>query len=117
MLNGKISLHYFIRISIFRRMLLGISISFSFYTIFTLISIIRKSFKENSQLDFPFYSIIFLTLIYILSFRDNKFEPAISTTEMFHKRFFSVEVLDLCNRLNDSNHHCQDCFIAISVLK
>ena len=36
---------------------------------------------------------------------------------MFHKRFFSVEVLDLCNRLHDSYHHYQDYFIAISVLK
>ena len=36
---------------------------------------------------------------------------------MFHKRFFSVEVVDLCNRLHDSYHHYQDCFIAISVLK
>ena len=33
------------------------------YTIFTLISIIHKSFKKTSRLNFPFYSIIFLTLI------------------------------------------------------
>ena len=35
----------------------------------------------------------------------------------FTKNFFSVEVLDLCNRLHDSYHHYQDCFIATSVLK
>ena len=33
------------------------------YTIFTFISIIHKSFKKKSRLNFPFYSIIFLTLI------------------------------------------------------
>ena len=31
--------------------------------IFLLISIIHKSFKKKSRLDFPFYSFIFLTLI------------------------------------------------------
>ena len=36
---------------------------------------------------------------------------------MSHKRIFLVEVLDLCYRLHDSNHHYQDCLIAISVLK
>ena len=29
------------------------------YTIFTLISIVRKSFKKKSRLNFPFYSIMF----------------------------------------------------------
>ena len=33
------------------------------YTIITLISIIHKSFKKKSRLNFSFYSIIFLTLI------------------------------------------------------
>ena len=36
---------------------------------------------------------------------------------MFHKRFFLVEVPDLRNRLHDSYHHYQDCFIAMSVFK
>ena len=36
---------------------------------------------------------------------------------MFHKRFFLVTVVDLCNRQHDPYHHYQDCFIAISVLK
>ena len=36
---------------------------------------------------------------------------------MFHERFFSVEVLDLCIGLHNSYNHYQDCFIAISVLK
>ena len=36
---------------------------------------------------------------------------------MFHKRFFLVEVVDLCNRQHDPYHHYPDCFIAISVLK
>ena len=36
---------------------------------------------------------------------------------MFHKRFFLVEVVDLCNCQHDPYHHYQDCFIAISVLK
>ena len=88
------------------------------YTIFTFISIILKSFKKKSQLNFPFYSIIFLTLII--------FKPALESTnsdlqsqirKCFTKDFFSVEVLDLCNRLHDSYHHYQDCFIATSVLK
>ena len=88
------------------------------YTIFTLISIIRKSFKRKSRLNFPFYSIIFLTLIIL--------KPALESTnsdlqsqlrKCFTKDFFSVEVLDLCYRLHDSYHHYQDCFFAISVLK
>ena len=29
------------------------------YTIFTLISIVRKSFKKKSRVNFPFYSIMF----------------------------------------------------------
>ena len=75
------------------------------YTIFTFISIILKSFKKKSQLNFPFYSIIFLTLII--------FKPALESTnsdlhsqirKCFTKDFFSVEVLDLCNRLHDSYH-------------
>ena len=33
------------------------------HAIFMLISIIHKSFKKKSRLDFPFYSFIFLTLI------------------------------------------------------
>ena len=36
---------------------------------------------------------------------------------MFYKRFFLVEVVDLCNCQHDPYHHYQDCFIAISVLK
>ena len=36
---------------------------------------------------------------------------------MFYKNLFSVEVLDLFNRLHDSYHHYQDCFNIISVLK
>ena len=36
---------------------------------------------------------------------------------MFHKRLFSVEVLNLCKRLHDSYYYYQDFFIAISVLK
>ena len=47
------------------------------------------------------------------SFSANKFRPSTSTKEMFHKIFF----LDLSNRLHDSYHHNQVCFIAISVLK
>ena len=35
----------------------------------------------------------------------------------FTKNFFLVEVLYLCNRLHDSYHHYQDCFITTSVLK
>ena len=42
------------------------------YTIFTLISIVRKSFKKKSRLNFPFYSIIFLTLIIL--------KPALEST-------------------------------------
>ena len=42
------------------------------YTIFILISIIRKSFKKKSRLNFPFYSIIFLTLIIL--------KPALEST-------------------------------------
>ena len=87
------------------------------YTIFTLISIIRKSFKKKSRLNFPFYSIIFLTLIIL--------KPALESTncdlqsqlrKCFTKDFFSVEVLDLHNCLQISYHHYQDCFIP-SVLK
>ena len=88
------------------------------YTIFTLISIIRKTFKKKSRLNFSFYSIIFLTLIIL--------KPALEPTnsnlqfqlrKCFTKDYFSVEVLDLCNRLHNSSHHYQDCFIVISVLK
>ena len=88
------------------------------YTIFTLISIILKSFKKKSRLNFSFYSIIFLTLIIL--------KPALESTnsdlqsqlrKCFTKDFFSVEVLDLCYRLHDSYHHYQDCLFAISVLK
>ena len=42
------------------------------YTVFTLISIIRKSFKKKSRLNFPFYSIIFLTSIIL--------KPALEST-------------------------------------
>ena len=42
------------------------------YTIFTLISIIHKSFKKKSRLNFSFYSIIFLTLIIL--------KPALEST-------------------------------------
>ena len=42
------------------------------YTIFTLISIVRKSFKKKSRLNFPFYSIIFLTMIIL--------KPALEST-------------------------------------
>ena len=88
------------------------------YTIFTLISIIHKSFKKKSRLNFPFYSVIFLTLINL--------KPALESTnsdlqsqlrKCFTNDFFSVEVLDLCYRLHDLYHHYQDCFFAISVLK
>ena len=33
------------------------------------------------------------------------------------KDFFTVEVVDLCDRLHDSYHHFQDCYTAISALK
>ena len=33
------------------------------------------------------------------------------------KNFFTVEVVDLCDRLHDSYHHFQDCYTAISALK
>ena len=88
------------------------------YTIFTLISIILKSFKKKSWLNFSFYSIIFLTSIIL--------KPALESTnsnlqsqrrKCSTKYFFSVEVLDLCYRLHDSYHHYQDCLFAMSVLK
>ena len=88
------------------------------YRIFTLISIIRKSFKKKSPLNFAFYLFIYLTLIIL--------KPVLELTnsdltsqlwKCFTKYIFSVEVLDLCNRLHDSYHHYQDFFIAISVLK
>ena len=87
-------------------------------TTFMLISIIHKSFKRESRLNFSFYSVIFLTLIIL--------KPALESTnsdlqseqrKCFTKDFFSVEVLDLCYRLHDSYHHYQDCLFAISVLK
>ena len=88
------------------------------YTIFTLILIIRKFFKKKSRLNIPFYSIIFVTLIISKS----ALEPANSNLQSqrrkcFTKDFVLVEVLDLWNRLHNSDHHSQDCFIGISVLK
>ena len=78
------------------------------YTVFTLISIIHKSFKKKSRQNFPFYSIIFLTFDYFkASFRVEKFRSTISTKEIFHKRFFFLEVLDLFYHLHDSYHHYQ----------
>ena len=78
------------------------------------ISIIRKSFLKISTK----FSILLNYILYFdhlkTSFRVNKFRPTISTKEMFHKRFFPVEVLDLCNRLHDYQDYC---FISISVLK
>ena len=86
------------------------------YRIFTLVLIISKSFKEKSRLNFSFYSFIVLTLVIL--------KPALEPTKSDQQSqlrkyftFFSVEVLDLCNRLNDSYYHYQDCFIAIFVLK
>ena len=85
------------------------------YTIFTLISIILKSFKKKSRLNFSFYSIIFLTLIILkpaLESTNSDLQSQIS--KCFTKDFFSVEVLDLCYRLHNSYHHYQDCLFAIS---
>ena len=88
------------------------------YTIFMLISIIHKSFKKKSRLNFSFYSIIFLTLIIL--------KPALESTnpdlqsqlrKCFTKDFLSVEVLDLCYRLHHSYNNYQDCHFAISGLK
>ena len=88
------------------------------YTIFRPISIIRKSFKKKSRLNFPFYLIIFLTLTILGPvLQSTKLDLQFQLRKCFRKDFFSVEVLDLCNRLHDSYHHYQDCFIAISVLK
>ena len=44
-------------------------------------------------------------------------DPQSQLRKCFTKYFFLVEVLDLCNRLHESYHHNQDCFIAISALK
>ena len=61
---------------------------------------------------------MFLTLIIL--------KPALESTnsdsqfqlrKCITKDFLSVEGLDLCNRLRDSCHHHQDCFITISILK
>ena len=79
------------------------------YTIFRLISIIHKSFKKKSRLNFPFYSIIFLTLTIL--------KPALESTnsdlqsqlrKCFAKDIFSVEVLDICYRFHNSYHHYQE---------
>ena len=80
--------------------------------IFLLISIIHKSFKKKSRLDFPFYSFIFLTLIILKP----ALEPTNSDPQSELWKCFPKD-LDLSNRLPDSFHHCQDRFIAISVLK
>ena len=73
------------------------------------ISIIRKfSILLDYILNFDYFK---------TSFRVNKLRPTISTKEMFDKRFFLVEVLDLCYHLHDSYHHYQDYFFVISVLK
>ena len=86
------------------------------YTIFTLISIIRKSFKRKSRLNFPFYSIIFLTLIILKpALESTNFDLQSYLRKCFTKDLFSfLKVLDLCNRLHDSYNHY---FIVISVLK
>ena len=48
-----------------------------------------------------------------ISFRVNKFRPATSTKEMFHKRF----LFGRSSRSMQPFHHYQDSFIATSVLK
>ena len=105
---------YFIRISIFRRILLGISISFQAIQFLRLFRLFVNLSKRNLDY-FPFSSIIFLTLIILKS----ALEPTNPDLQRkcFTKDFFSAEVLDLCNRLHDLYHHYQDCFIAISMLK
>ena len=87
------------------------------YTIFTLISIIHKSFKMKSLLNFPFYPIIFLTFIILKPVLESTNFNLQSPKEMFQLNFFSVEILDICCHLHDSYHHYLDCLFAISVLK
>ena len=85
--------------------------------IFTLISIIHKSFKKKSRLNFPSYSIIFLTLIILKPALDSINSNLQSQLrKCFTRDFFLVEVHDLCCRLHDSYHHYQDSFFAISLL-
>ena len=95
------------------------------YTIFTLISVILKSFKKKSRLNLSFYilnfdyfKITFLTLIILKpTLKSTNSDLQSQLRKCFTKDFFSVEVLDLCYRLHDSYHHYQDCLFAISVLK
>ena len=88
------------------------------YTIFTLISIICKSFKKKSRLNFPFYSIIFWTLIILKPALESTSSILISQLrKCFAKDFFLVEILELCYRLHDSYHQYQEWFFVISLLK
>ena len=85
--------------------------------IFTFISIIHKSFKKKSRLNFPSYSIIFLTLIILKPALDSINSNLQSQLRKCLTRdFILVEVHDLCCRLHDSYDHYQDCFFAISLL-
>ena len=94
-----------------------LAITTSGYTIFMLISIIRGPFKNKPRRNFPYCSFIFLTLIILKpALEANNSDSQSQLKKCFTIFFFSVEVIDLCNRLHDSYHHYQDCFIATSAL-
>ena len=59
------------------------------YTIVTLISIIRKSFKKKYRLNFPFFSFIFLTLIILKpALEPTNSDPQSQLRKCFTKDFF-----------------------------
>ena len=88
------------------------------YTILTLILIIRKSFKKKSRINLSFSSFIFFTLIILkLALEPENSDPESQLRKCFGKYFFSVEVLDTCNRLHYLYYHFQDYYTTISLIK
>ena len=88
------------------------------YKIFMLFSIFRKFLKKKSRLSVLFYSLMLLTLIILKpALEPTNSDPQSQLRKCFTRDSFSVEVLHLCDRLHNSYHHYQYCFIAISVLK